>query len=85
MIIFLSGEDAYRLHENREAVTRSYQAKHGSGFNFFRLEGSSASALTDVAEAIKSASLFSEVKLILINNIFSNPQTAKDLHELFVK
>lgn len=85
MIIFFSGDDAYRLHENRESVIKSYQAKHGSGFNFFRIDGSSVSALAEVTEAVKSISLFSEVKLILINNIFGNPQTAKDLHELFVK
>ncbi len=85
MIIFLSGEDAYRLRENRESVIKSYQAKHGSGFNFFRIDGASASATAEATEAIKSISLFSEVKLIFINNIFSNPQTAKDLHELFTK
>lgn len=85
MIIFLSGEDNYRLQENRDSVTKSYQAKHGSGFNFFRIDGSAQSAAADVAEAIKSVSLFSEVKLVLVSNIFSNPQTAKDLQELFNK
>lgn len=85
MIIFLSGDDTYRLHENRESVIRSYQAKHGSGFNFFRIDGSASSATAEATEAVKSISLFSEVKLILINNIFSSSQTAKDLHELFVK
>ncbi len=85
MIIFLSGEDAYRLRENRESIIHSYQAKHGSGFNFFKIDGASLSASVDIAEAVKSISLFSEVKLILISNIFSNLQAAKDLYELFVK
>ena len=85
MIIFLSGDDAYRLRENREAVIKNYQTKHGSGFNFFRIDGSASSATAEVTEAIKSISLFSEVKLVLINNIFGNLQTAKDLYELFVK
>lgn len=85
MIIFLSGDDTYRLHENRESVIKSYQAKHGSGFNFFRIDGASVSAGADVAEAVKSVSLFSEVKLILVSNIFNNLQTAKELHELFTK
>jgi len=83
MIIFLSGEDTYRLNENREAIIKSYQAKHGSGFNFFRIDGANPSTAKDVTEAVKSVSLFSEVKLILINNIFSNSQAAKELHELF--
>ncbi len=85
MIIFLHGEDSYRLIENRESVIGSYKAKHGSGFNFFRIDGASVSASSDVAEAIKSVSLFAEVKLILISNIFSNPQTGKELLDLFVK
>jgi len=85
MIIFLSGEDIYRLRENRESIIRSYQAKHGSGFNFFRIDGVSSSAVTETTEAIKSISLFSEVKLILVSNIFSNQKTAEELHELFKK
>ncbi|MDP4001550.1 MAG: DNA polymerase III subunit delta [bacterium] len=85
MIIFLYGDDTFRLYENRESVIKSYQAKYGSGFNFFRIDGASASATNDISQAVKSVSLFDEVKLILINNIFSNLQTAKDLHELFTK
>ena len=85
MIIFLHGEDAYRLSENRESVIKSYQAKHGSGFNFFRIDGASSSALADVAEAIKSVSLFSEVKLVLVSNIFSKAETAEGIHELLKK
>ncbi|OGM97857.1 MAG: DNA polymerase III subunit delta [Candidatus Yanofskybacteria bacterium RIFCSPHIGHO2_01_FULL_41_21] len=97
MIIFLYGDDTFRLYENRESVIKSYKAKHGSGFNFFRIDacpndwspsvgrGALPSVIAQVTEAIKSVSLFDEVKLILINNIFSNLQTAKDLHELFTK
>ncbi len=73
------------MRENREAVIKSYQAKHGSGFNFFRIDGTVASAAAETTEAVKSISLFSEVKLILISNIFDNLQTAKELYELFTK
>lgn len=85
MIIFLHGDDNYRLNQSRDEIIKKYQAKYGSGFNFFRIDGASASAAADVTEAVKSVSLFKEVKLVLINNIFSNPQTAKDLYELFTK
>lgn len=85
MVIFLYGEDMYRLAENREAVIKSYQAKHGSGFNFFRIDGSSLSALADATEAIKSISLFSEVKLVLVSNIFSKAETTEGIHELLKK
>ena len=82
MLIFLHGDDTYRLLQSRDEIIQKYQTKHGSGFNFFRIDGSVASAANNVAEAIKSVSLFSEVKLVLISNIFSNAQTAKELHEL---
>jgi len=85
MIIFLHGEDTYRLIQSRNEIIQKYQAKHGSGFNLFRIDGSVASAFAEITEAIKSISLFSEVKLISIGNIFGNPQTAKDLCELFTK
>ena len=85
MIIFLSGEDTYRLSQERESVIKSYQAKHGSGFNFFRVDGSAVSATDEVTEAVKSISLFSEVKLILVSNIFSNVKTAEELHNLFTE
>lgn len=73
MIIFLYGEDTYRLSENRESVITSYKAKHGSGFNFFRIDGAEQGAASRLEEALKSASLFSEVKLILLSNIFALP------------
>jgi len=85
MIIFLHGEDTYRLRQSKNEIIQKYQAKHGSGFNLFRIDGTTASAMAEVTEAVKSISLFSEVKLILINNIFSNLQTAGNLYELFTK
>src|SRR5260221_3900808 len=85
MIIFLYGEDTYRLTENRESVITSYKAKHGSGFNFFRVDAALPGAVSQVTEALKTVSLFSEVKLVLVSNMFANPQTAQEIHDLLVK
>jgi len=85
MLIFLYGEDTYRLLQSRDEIIQKYKAKHGSGFNFFRIDGTTTTAGTDVSNAIRSVSLFSEVKLILINNIFFDPQRAKELHDIFIK
>ncbi len=85
MIIFLYGEDTYRLSENRESVVTSYKAKHGSGFNFFRLDGSSPLVADQVSEALKSASLFSEVKLVLISNVFADSERAAEIHDILTK
>lgn len=85
MIIFLHGDDSYRLLKSRDEIIDKYQTKHGSGFNFFKIDGSTASSLSEVTEALKSISLFSEVKLVLINNIFTNSQTAEGVYDLLVK
>ncbi len=94
MIIFLYGEDSYRLLKSRDEIIEKYQAKHGSGFNLFKIDacpndsvrrGTIVSALAQVTEALKSVSLFSEVKLVLVNNIFTNQQTSEGIHNLLVK
>lgn len=85
MLIFIHGEDSHRLLQSRDEIIEKYQAKHASGFNLFKVDTSASSAISEVTEAVKSVSLFDEVKLILISNIFSNLQTAKELYELFEK
>jgi DNA polymerase-3 subunit delta len=85
MIIFLYGEDSYRLIKERESIVQKYKAKHGSGFNFFKIDGANTMALSQVTEAVKSVSLFDEVKLILVSNIFSNQETAEGIQELLLK
>lgn len=85
MFIFLHGEDLYRLLKSRDEIIQKYQAKHGSGFNFFKIDGVLASAVPNITEALKSISLFSEIKMILITNIFASTQNAQDIYNLLLK
>lgn len=85
MIIFLYGEDTYRLLRSRDEIVEKYKAKHGSGFNFFRVDAALPTAVPQITEAVKSVSLFSEVKMILATNVFSNIQNAEQIQELISK
>ncbi|KKU55523.1 MAG: polymerase III, delta subunit protein [Parcubacteria group bacterium GW2011_GWA1_47_11] len=85
LFIFLYGEDGYRLKEARDDIVEKYRAKHGSSFNFFRIEGADAAFADKLDEALKTSSLFGEVKLILVNQIFSNPEQSSRATELIIK
>jgi DNA polymerase-3 subunit delta len=82
MIIFLYGEDTYRLNENRDSVLVSYQAKHKSGFNLFRIDGNEPDVTGRVGAALKSVSLFEEIKLVFISNMFADPMAATEIGQL---
>lgn len=77
MIIFLYGEDTYRLKENRATVLSSYRTKHKSGFNLFEIDASEPEALARIADALKSVSLFDEVKLLHVSGLFSDSEIAE--------
>jgi len=69
MIIFLYGQDSYRMKEKMKEIIEHYKRIHKSGlslkyFNdFFSLE-----------DGFKQASMFKEKKLIIINNLFSDKE-----------
>ncbi len=71
MIIFLYGTDRYRLNQSREAIIQKYRAKHSSGLNFCVIDGSDPDAPGILEDGLKSRSFFGEVKLMVLNNIFS--------------
>ena len=81
MIIFLYGPDGYRLKQNSRVVLDNYRKKHPSGI-FFKFDLSDAGEIIKVEDAVKSGSLFGEVKLIVIKNAFSNKAGAERMEEL---
>ncbi len=70
MIIFLYGQDSYRIGQKLTEIVSSYKAKNPSGLNFIKLDFTQNS-FDDFVRAIKSDSLIPERKLIIIKNIFS--------------
>ncbi len=81
MVIFLYGPDGYRLKQNSNIVLDNYKKKHPGG-GFFKFDLSSDSEIAKVEDAIKSGSLFGEVKLLVLKNVFSNKAGSNRIGEL---
>lgn len=71
MVILLYGPDGYRLKQNCNIVMENYRKKHPSGV-FFKFDLSEVGEITKAEDAIKSGSLFGEVRLIVLKNVFSD-------------
>ena len=71
MIIFLYGQDSYRISQKLKEIVSGYEAKNPSGFNLVRFDLSENNS-EDLFEALKSTSFIPEKKLVIAKNIFSN-------------
>ena len=83
MVIFLYGPDGYRLKQNSQIVLDNYRKKHPGGI-FFKFDLSGESEIAKAEDAIKSGSLFGEVKLIVLSNSFFNKMASEKISELIV-
>ena len=72
MVIFLYGPDTYRSRQKLNEIIEHYKKVHKSGLNlkYFDLQKSS---YQDFKDEIQQASMFKEKKLLVLKNIFSNP------------
>ncbi|MBI2446349.1 MAG: DNA polymerase III subunit delta [Parcubacteria group bacterium] len=70
MIIFLYGQDSYRINQKLKEIISGYKAKNPSGFNSVNFDLADGK-IEDFFEAVKSSSLIPEKKLIIAKNIFS--------------
>jgi len=72
MIIFLYGPDTYRSRQKLNEIIEHYKKIHKSGLNlkYFDLQKSS---YQDFKDEIQQVSMFKEKKLLVLKNIFSNP------------
>ena len=69
MIIFLYGQDSYRIGQKLTEIVSSYKAKNPSGLNFIKLDFAENN-INDFYQAVISDSFIPEKKLIIIKNIF---------------
>jgi len=81
MLIFLYGPDSYRLKQNSHIVLGNYRKKHPNGV-FFKFDLSDVGETIKAEDAIKSGSLFGEVKLVVLKNTFSNKAGSDRIGEL---
>jgi DNA polymerase-3 subunit delta len=70
MIIFLYGQDSYRLKQNLEKIVDEYRRKY-SGLNFDFLDLHEAGHFSKLEGAIKTNSFFNEKRLIVAKNAFA--------------
>ena len=70
MIIFLYGEDSYRINQKIKEIVKGYEAKNPSGFNLAEID-LEESKIDDFFETARAGSLIPEKKLIILKNIFS--------------
>ncbi len=68
MIIFLCGQDSYRISQKLNELIQGYKVKNPSGLNLINLDFAENS-LEDFFESIRSGSLIPEKKLIILKNI----------------
>lgn len=66
MIIFLYGEDTYRMKEKMKEIIERYKKIHKSGLNLKYFD-----YFEDLKDGMKQISMFKEKKLAIINNLFS--------------
>lgn len=71
MIIFLYGQDSYRIGQKLKEIVSGYKTKNPSGLNWVDLDLSEDGA-DNFFESIKSNSFIAEKKLIIAKNVFSN-------------
>lgn len=68
MIIFLYGQDSYRISQKLNELIQGYKAKNPSGLNLINLD-LTEDRMEDFFESAKSDSLIPEKKLIILKNI----------------
>ncbi len=84
MVIFLYGQDTYRLTQKLREIIEEYKKIHKSGLNlrFLDFSGSTGELnFQDFKDAFQQRSIFREKRLIVLTHIFSN----KDLKQSFLK
>ena len=69
MIIFLYGQDSYRISQKLNELIQGYKAKNPSGLNLINLD-LMENKLEEFFESVKSCSLIPEKKLIILKNAF---------------
>jgi len=71
MIIFLYGQDTYRLAQKLNEIIGEYKKIHKSGLNLRYFDGKSLD-FQDFKDQFQQISMFQEKKLIILRDIFSN-------------
>jgi len=72
MIIFLYGPDTHRSRQKLNEIIDHYKKIHKSGLNLKYFDGQNLN-FEDFQDEIKQTPMFKEKKLLVLKNVFSNP------------
>lgn len=67
MIVFLYGQDTYRMREKLKEIIEHYKKVHKSGLNLKYFDN-----FANLEDGFKQTSMFKEKKLAVISSIFSD-------------
>jgi DNA polymerase-3 subunit delta len=73
MIYFLFGQDTYRSRKKLKEIVEEYKKRHQSGLNFIKINFDEKD-LDDFKQNIKTVSMFDEKKLIVMEEVFQQPE-----------
>lgn len=73
MIIFLYGQDTYRLREKLSEIIEHYKEVHKSGLNLRFFENKNLN-YQDFIDELKQAPMFQEKKMLVLKNVFQNQE-----------
>ena len=79
MIVFLYGQDSYRLKQNLDKIIDEHRKKYFSGVSLGVLDFSETDQTTDLGNAVKSRTFFDEKRLTVVKNPFGQAQKIADL------
>lgn len=78
MILFLYGNDTYRLKERLQFLKEAFQTKYDdAGLNIEELDGAECS-IDDFRRATKSVGLFSIKRFIVLRNVWAMPKNVQE-------
>lgn len=84
MLYFIYGQDSYRSKKKLEEIVEEYKKIHRSGLNFISIDASKKE-FEDFFNSFKISPMFSEKKLVILNNVFSDKKFQEKFLENFKK
>lgn len=76
MIIFLYGEDTYRMKEKLKEIIERHKKIHKSGLNLKYFDD-----FTNLKDGIRQTSMFKEKRLAVVTNVFANPDFKEEFFQ----
>lgn len=79
MLIFLYGQDGYRLKQDLNILITSYRAKNPESLSFAVLDLAEKENFTKLEDSIKTVSFFGEKRLLILKNAFEKAEEISGL------